>query len=95
MQIVASQSASLHLKMTTAPDERAGAHHHQADENLQNDACNGGGAFDPANPRTDGEKILPQLVRAIILRHTGYERERDIKKYSLLKCCLCDYVTRP
>ncbi len=67
--------------MTTAPDERAGAHHHQADENLQNDACNGGGAFDPANPRTDGEKILPQLVRAIILRHTGYERERDIKKY--------------
>lgn len=57
--------------MTTASDERAGAHHHQADENLQNDARDGGGAIDPANPRTNGEKILPQLVHAIILRHSG------------------------
>jgi len=64
--------------MTTASDECAGTHRHQADENLQNNTRNGGGAIDPANTRTDGEKILPQLVHAIILRHSDYEQRELI-----------------
>lgn len=64
--------------MTTASDKCAGTHHHQADENLQNNTRNGGGAIDPANTRTGGENILPQLVHAIILRHSSYEQRERI-----------------
>lgn len=64
--------------MTAASDECAGTHHHQADKNLQNNTCNGGSAIDPANTRTGGEKILPQLVHGIILRHSGYEQREHV-----------------
>lgn len=56
---------SSYLKVTTASHKRAGANHHETDEDLQHDPGDRGSAFYPADTRTRGEEVFPQLVTFI------------------------------
>lgn len=48
-----------YFKMSAAPNEGAGAEHHEADDDLQDDSGHRRRPLHPADPRPGGQQVLP------------------------------------
>lgn len=49
-----------YFKVSAASYEGAGAEHHEADDDLQDDPGDRGRPLHPADPRPRGQQVLPQ-----------------------------------
>lgn len=57
-----------YLKMTTAPDKRAGTNHHETDDDLQYNPSDRGSALNPSNTWACGEQVFPHVISSICMR---------------------------